>query len=182
MHRIYDGGGFGCGHSGAGDPKQEEEARRSGRNYWRARWIDFRPGWLKQYQYIILLMWANHYHSNPALTPVEISLSGLLNTFVSYMSPGQCWEIIISLFKWWNLMFNHWSLMFGMYLKPFLSVAGFKISCWTFLCDYFCLYVPGTLIDKSCLHKLHVTIFFHFFIIFIPKHHDTIEGSIRTIF
>ena len=49
--------------------------------------------------------------------------------------------------------------MFGMYLKPFWSVAGFKISCWTFLCDYFCLYVPGTLIDKSCLHKLHVTIF-----------------------
>ena len=25
-----DGGGFGCGHFGAGDPKQEEEARRSG--------------------------------------------------------------------------------------------------------------------------------------------------------
>ena len=47
----------------------------------------------------LMLMWANHYHSNPALTPVEISLSGLLNTFVSYMSPGQCWEIIISLFK-----------------------------------------------------------------------------------
>ena len=108
-------------------------------------------------------MWANHYHSNLALTPVEISLSGLLNTFVSYMSPGQCWEIIISLFKWWNLMFNHWSLMFGMYLKPFLSVAGFKISCWTFLCDYFCLYVPGTLNDKSCLHQLHVTIFFFIF-------------------
>ena len=47
----------------------------------------------------LMLMWANHYHSNPALTPVEISLSGLLNTFVSNMSPGQCWEIIISLFK-----------------------------------------------------------------------------------
>ena len=28
----------------------------------------------------LMLMWANHYHSNPALTPVEISLSGLLNT------------------------------------------------------------------------------------------------------
>ena len=122
-------------------------------------------------------------HEDTFFKPVEISLSCLLNTFVSNMSPGQCWEIIISLFKWWNLMFNHWSLMFGMYLKPFWSVSGFKISCWTFLCDYFCLYVPGTLNDKSCLHQLHVTIFFFiFFIISIANHHDTREGSIRIIF
>ena len=72
--------------------------------------------------------------------------------------------------------------MFGMYLKPFRSVSSFKISSWTFLCGYFCLYVPGTLIDKLCLHILHVTIVFHFFVIFIASHDDTTEGSIRIIF
>ena len=87
---------------------------------------------------------------------VEISLSGRLNTFVGNVFLGQCLEIIISLFKGWNFMFYYWSLMFGMYLKQFWSVSSFEISSWTFLCDYFFLCVPGTLIDKSCLHKLHV--------------------------
>ena len=81
-----------------------------------AWWLDFWPGWRIKYQQIILLMWANHYHRNPTLPPVEISFSGRLNTFVGNLSLGQCLEITLSLFKWWNLMFSYWTLMFGMYL------------------------------------------------------------------
>ena len=81
-----------------------------------AWWLDFWPGWRIKYQQIILLMWANHYHQNPTLPPVEISFSGRLNTFVGNLSLGQCLEITLSLFKWWNLMFSYWTLMFGMYL------------------------------------------------------------------
>ena len=47
----------------------------------------------------VLLMWANHYHRNPTLLPVEISFSGRLNTFVGNLSLGQCLEITLSLFK-----------------------------------------------------------------------------------
>lgn len=79
-------------------------------------WTDFWPGWRIKYEQIILLMWANHYHQNPTLPPVEISFSGRLNTFVGNLSLGQCLEITLSLFKWWNLMFSYWTLMFGMYL------------------------------------------------------------------
>ena len=86
------------------------------------------------------------------------------------MSLGLYLEIMISLFKWWNSMFNYWTLMIGMYLKPFWSVKGFKICSWSFLCHNFCLYVLGTQIDKSCLQKLHITIYFHFSVIFIANH------------
>ena len=111
-----------------------------------------------------------------------LSPISFFNTFVGNVFLGQCLEIIISLFKGWNFTFYFWSLMFGMYLKQFWSVSSFEISSWTFLCDYFFLCVPGTLINKSCLHKHHIMISFHFVVIFIANHHDTIEGSIRIIF
>ena len=101
---------------------RRKTGRDDGRGFGCAWWLDFWPGWRIKYQQIILLMWANHYHRNPTLPPVEISFSGRLNTFVGNLSLGQCLEITLSLFKWWNLMFSYWTLMFGMYLKPFWSI------------------------------------------------------------
>ena len=95
---------------------RRKTGRDDGRGFGCAWWLDFWPGWRIKYQQIILLMWANHYHRNPTLPPVEISFSGRLNTFVGNLSLGQFLEIILSLFKWWNLMFSYWTLMFGMYL------------------------------------------------------------------
>ena len=95
---------------------RRKTGRDDGRGFGCAWWLDFWPGWRIKYQQIILLMWANHYHRNPTLPPVEISFSGRLNTFVGNLSLGQCLEITLSLFKWWNLMFSYWTLMFGMYL------------------------------------------------------------------
>ena len=63
-------------------------------------------------------------------------------------------------FKWWcQLKLNTWDV-FGMYLKQFWSDQSFEICSWHLWRHNCCIDLLGTHMDKSCLDKSHVMIYF----------------------
>ena len=76
------------------------------------------------------------------------------------VSSGQCSEIPFFHFKWWcQSKLNIWDV-FGMYLKQFWSDQSFEICSWHLWRHNYCIDLLGTHMDKSCLDKSHVMIYF----------------------
>ena len=70
-------------------------------------------------------------------------------------------------FKWWcQSKLNIWDV-FGMYLKQFWSDQSFEICSWHLWRHNCCIDLLGTHMDKSCLDKSHVMIYFSLDFFFI---------------